>query len=110
MNRAERYASLTVFAIAGAFAAVTIRYAFFVGTITDGSGYVSQATRWLTGDLFGSLPFIEWPAWPDASFACLLGIGSAQLPVQTCSFYLPGLPPIMAAAMTVGGELAAHLS
>lgn len=73
MNRAERYASLTVFAIAGAFAAVTIRYAFFVGTITDGSGYVSQATRWLRNDLFGSLTFIEWPAWPDASFAVPLG-------------------------------------
>jgi Dolichyl-phosphate-mannose-protein mannosyltransferase len=109
VNRAERYGFLTVFAIAGAFAAVTIRYAFFVGTITDGSGYVSQATRWLRGDLFGSLPFIDWPAWPDLSFAVPLGYRLSAVAGTDVFIYPPGLPLVMAAAMTVGGELAAHL-
>jgi hypothetical protein len=31
--------------ICATFAAVTTRYAHFVGAITDGSGYVSQAAR-----------------------------------------------------------------
>lgn len=104
----ERYASLTAIAIAALFAAVTTRYAGFAATISDASGYVSEASRWLAGDLFGTLPFAFWPNWPEA-FTIPLGYRAGPIAGTDVFTYPPGLPLVMAAAMAAGGELAAYL-
>jgi Dolichyl-phosphate-mannose-protein mannosyltransferase len=96
-------------AIAALFGAVSARYATFAATIVDGSGYVSEASRWLARDLFGPMPFVFLPAWPDVSLVFPLGYRLGPVTGTDVPSYPPGFPLVMAAAMSIGGELAAYL-
>ena len=104
----ERLARLVAVAIAGLFTAITIRYASFAATISDGAGYVSEATRWLQSDLFVPQPFAFWPGW-QIHWAVPLGYRTGPVIGADVFTYPPGLPMTMAAAMAWGGELAAYL-
>jgi 4-amino-4-deoxy-L-arabinose transferase-like glycosyltransferase len=105
---AEHLGRLVAIAIAGTFTAVTARYSSFAATISDGSGYVSEATRWLEADLFVPQPFAFWPDWP-LSWSVPLAYRTGPLAGADVFTYPPGLPMTMAAAMASGGELAAYL-
>jgi hypothetical protein len=106
---APRVAAAVTALICVTFAAVTIRYAHFVGAIADGSGYVSQARRWLRSELFGPLPFVSAPAGVDAAFFIPLGYRFGLPPGTDVFSYPPGLPLIFAPLMGLGGDLAVHL-
>jgi hypothetical protein len=95
--------------ICATFAAVTTRYAHFVGAITDGSGYVSQAARWLRGELFGPMPFVSAPVGVDPAWFMPLGYRFGVPPATDVFVYPPGLSLMFVPLMAVGGELAVHL-
>ncbi len=105
-ERFSRYAAAT---IAGLFAAITIRYSSFVGVIADSSGYISQAHRWLDGQLFGALALVHLPSWPNPWLEVPLGYRLGNIAGTDVFVYPPGLPLMIAAAIGLGGELAGHV-
>lgn len=107
--RDPKWASVATIVLATTFVAVAVRYAFFVAAISDSSGYVSEASRWLVHDLFGPQPFAFWPAWPDLSLTTPLAYRAGTTPGTDVFVYPPGLPLTLAAAMAIGGSLAAHV-
>lgn len=105
----ERPASFVVATIGVLFAASAVRYSAFVGPISDGSGYVSEAYRWLAGQLIGPLTFSLLPQWPNSWFELPLGYRPGLLSGTDVFTYPPGYPLAMAGAMWIGGRLAAHV-
>lgn len=94
--------------LAALFAAIAIRYTAYAAAMADASGYVSEAARWLGGAVFAAQPFSFWPAW-RLDLTMPLGYRAAPFPGADVFVYPSGLPLTMAAAMALGGELAAYL-
>lgn len=104
----QRVSRTTAAVIAAIFAALAVRHSVLVATISDGSGYVSEAALWLSGHLFVPQPFAFWPAWPP-HVTTPLGYRLGPISGTEAFIYPPGLPLLLATAMAFGGELAAYL-
>ncbi len=95
---------------AAALLAFAIDHGTFAASGSDASGYVSQAALLARGALVDREPLAAVEPWPDA-VATLTPLGYRQGPAPgtLAPTYAPGLPLTMAAAMHVGGDLAAYL-
>ena len=105
----SRWAALL---LSAAVFATGITYMTTVGAGSDGSGYVSQADRWLNGTLKPPQPWVASVPWTNAAWS-FTPLG--YTPIQTVSpfaqspTYSPGLPLMMAAAKAIGGQAALFL-
>lgn len=99
--------------LAAAVFAVGVMFGAKVASGSDSWGYLSQAELWRAGDLSPDQPFVVDMPWPNAplTFAPLgyrpderAGRTSRLVPV-----YAPGLPMLLAAAKTIGGQGAMFL-
>jgi hypothetical protein len=89
--------------------AVAMRYSTFVAWGTDASGYLKSAHRFVDGRLVTPLPTQLWLTWtPDPWALVPLGGRPGVATGTQVSSYPLGLPVLMAAAIHVGGELAAY--
>ncbi|HKW02702.1 MAG TPA: hypothetical protein VJN96_22960 [Vicinamibacterales bacterium] len=98
--------------VASALAAITcaagIAYATTVAGAADPYGYVSQADRWLEGQLKIPQPWAQQAPWPSSQWSfSTLGYRPGMTDADAWSLvpiYSPGLPMIMAAAKAIGGQ------
>lgn len=98
--------------IAAVVVASGLTYMTTAASGADGSGYVSQADRWIHGTLKPPQPWVGEVPWPDAgwTFAPLGYKPVAGAPTfAQAPTYSPGLPLMMAAAKLVGGQAALFL-
>jgi hypothetical protein len=76
---------------------------------SDAYGYVSQADLWLNGNLIVPQPWVAQVPWPNREWTFTpLGYRPAAREGEPAIVptYAPGLPMLMAAAKTVGGQCA----
>lgn len=98
--------------IAAAVFATGAAYATTVAAGADGSGYVSQADRWIHGTLKPPQPWVGQVPWPNPRWT-FTPLGYRPVddvpPYAQAPTYSPGLPLMMAAAKIVGGQAALFL-
>jgi hypothetical protein len=96
--------------VAGLIVAVGIRNNTFALWGSDPAGYVEAARRWADGQLVSPLPIQFWATWMPHEYALTpFGFRLGTVRGTEVGTYPLGLPVLMAAAMRVGGALAAHL-
>jgi hypothetical protein len=85
---------------------VGLGYSSTAAVGSDSYGYVSQADLWLKGDLHVDQPWIDRVPWPAKAWTFTpLGYRPSEIsPRQLVPTYSPGLPLLMAAAVTIGGH------
>ena len=90
--------------------ALTIRYNTFASWATDSGAYVSAGLAWAKGEVFSPATFVFWAPWA-ADGQIEFPLGHVQGPIRgTITGQYPlGYPLLIAAAVKVGGPLAAHL-
>lgn len=98
--------------MAAAVFATGAAYATTVASGADGSGYVSQADRWIHGTLKPPQPWVGQVPWPNPRWT-FTPLGYRPVddapPYAQAPSYSPGLPLMMAAAKIVGGQAALFL-
>lgn len=86
--------------------AVATRYGTFSAAGADASGYLSQATLWISGRLARVEPLAALATWPDAAATLTpLGWRAAADGVTQVPTYAPGLPLMMAPLHVAGGGI-----
>ncbi len=111
MRMAARFAARRHGACAALLACVVVAAAVSYGVRVAGGadsyGYVSEAELWLKGDLHVDQSAWADAPWPDARRTFTpLGYRAAPQGWSIVAGYPPGLPLLMAAAKTVGGQRA----
>jgi hypothetical protein len=105
----SRWASPSNLAWGLAVGALVVSSAYSTTTAggADSSGYVSQADLWRRGQLTLPQPWAARVPWPNAAWTFTpLGYTPIDLraPFRQAPTYSPGLPLLMAAAKTIGGQ------
>lgn len=97
-------------AAAGLTTAVAVRSNTFVAFGTDQSAYIEAAHRWSTGRLATPSPLQFWSSWRPTDYGVVpFGFRVGVTRGTDVSEYPLGLPVFMAAAIRLGGPLAAYL-
>ncbi len=97
-------------AVAGLTAAVSIRFHTFVASGTDQAAYIEAAHRWAAGRVAKPSPLQFSPVWSPPEFAAApFGFRPGTARGTDVGEYPLGLPVLMAAAIRLGGPLAAYL-
>lgn len=102
----------TAVALAASVTVIGIAYMSTVASGADGSGYVSQADRWIHGRLKPPQPWVGDVPWPHAQWTFSpLGYKPVEdgPPFSQAPTYAPGLPLMMAGAKIIGGQAALFL-
>jgi len=88
---------------------LTIRYNTFAPWATDSGAYIAAGHQWATGDLITPTEFIFWAPW-SAEPLVEAPHGYAPGPTKgtITGAYPLGYPLLIAAAITLGGPLAAY--
>lgn len=98
--------------IAAALVAIGVSYMTTVASGADGSGYVSQADRWIHGTLKPAQPWVGEVPWPNPRWT-FTPLGYKPIddapPYAQAPIYSPGLSLLMAGAKVVGGQAALFL-
>ena len=97
--------------VAAAIAAAAVVLAMVQGTRiaggADAYGYVSQADLWLAQDLKVPQPWVAQVPWPNSLWTFTpLGYRPSPNTWTIVPTYSPGLPMLMAAAKSIGGQCA----
>ncbi len=96
-------------AIAAVAAATALGHATFSASITDASGYIAQAQGFVNGAVQRPVPLQLIPAVRDSgAITSALGYRAGPMSGTEVPIYPPGLPLLMAAAASLGGDLAPH--
>jgi hypothetical protein len=99
-------------ALAAVVLATGAAYSTTVASGADASGYVSQADRWIRGDLKPPQPWVGQVPWPNPRWT-FTPLGYTPVddapPYAQAPIYSPGLPLMMAVAKIVGGQAALFL-
>jgi hypothetical protein len=96
--------------IAALVVALTIRHNTFAAWATDSGAYIAAGRAWAKGEVFTPATFVFWAPWAAGGHLELpLGHVQGPIPGTITSQYPLGYPVLMAAAIKVGGPLAAHL-
>jgi hypothetical protein len=90
--------------------ALPIRYNTFAAWGTDSGAYLSQGRAWADADLFLPATFLNWADWTlDGAMEAPLGHVYGAIHGTVTGQYPLGYPLLIAVAMKIGGELAAHV-
>ena len=105
---ARRFELAAVMAIAMAVTVVGIAHGARGVSVSDSYAYASQADLWLDGELRVDQSFALAAPWPDAprTFAPLGYRPHPDAPRLVVPVYPPGLPMLLAAAKSIGGQRA----
>jgi hypothetical protein len=110
LSRSHRAARACALLIAAAAVALTIHFNIFTAWGTDSAAYLHAAQRWAAGDVFTPASFVFWAPWAaGGAVEAPLGHRPGPTTGSVIGQYPLGYPLLLAAALRVGGELAAHL-
>jgi hypothetical protein len=100
-----RVARLLALLLALVLLGLGLRYGTYTASAADASGYLSQADRWLAGDLVVEQPFTREMPWSAADWTFApLGYVPAVSGGAIVPSYPPGLPMLMAVAKLAAGD------
>jgi hypothetical protein len=89
---------------------LTIRYNTFADWATDSGAYVGAGLGWARGDVFIPASFVFWAPWAgDGLIECPYGYVPGPVRGTITAQYPLGYPLLIAAAVKMGGPLAAHV-
>lgn len=107
MSRTAFWLALAVSSLA---VAIGIRFSTFVAWGTDPAAYIEAAERWAGGGPITPSPIQFWSPWaPNDTALAAFGFRRGVVRGTEVGEYPLGLPVIMAAAIRIGGPLAAYL-
>ena len=103
----ERQPGWVAAAIAAAAVVLTMVQGTRIAGGADAYGYVSQANLWLARDLKVPQPWVAQVPWPNSLWTFTpLGYRPSLDNLTIVPTYSPGLPMLMAAAKSIGGQCA----
>lgn len=103
----ERRPGWVAAAIAAAAVVLTMVQGTRIAGGADAYGYVSQADLWLARDLKVPQPWVAQVPWPNSLWTFTpLGYRPSLDNLTIVPTYSPGLPMLMAAAKSIGGQCA----